>query len=61
MVYSLRHNFKDKLIEAGADPRIEYRIMGHAAGNLGDRVYGSEEAWLKAAGDVVRKAHKLMP
>lgn len=56
VVYSLRHNFKDKLIEAGADPRIEHRIMGHAAGNLGDRVYGSEEAWLKAAAEVVRKA-----
>ena len=42
VVYSLRHNFKDKLIEAEADARIEHRIMGHAAGNLGDRVYGSE-------------------
>lgn len=56
VVYSLRHNFKDKLIEAGADPRIEHRIMGHAAGNLGDRVYGSEDAWLKVAVEVVRKA-----
>ncbi|WP_375699786.1 tyrosine-type recombinase/integrase [Pseudophaeobacter sp. TrK17] len=56
VVYSLRHNFKDKLIEAGADPRIEHRIMGHSAGNLGDRVYGSEEAWLKAAAEVVRRA-----
>ncbi|QIE45325.1 tyrosine-type recombinase/integrase [Pseudohalocynthiibacter aestuariivivens] len=56
VVYSLRHNFKDKLIEAGADPRIEHRIMGHAAGNLGDRVYGSEDAWLKVAAEVVRDA-----
>ncbi|THH38086.1 hypothetical protein E4Z66_00470 [Aliishimia ponticola] len=56
VVYSLRHNFKDKLIEAGADPRIEHRIMGHAAGNLGDRVYGSEAAWLKVAAEVVRRA-----
>ncbi|WP_394197744.1 tyrosine-type recombinase/integrase [Litoreibacter albidus] len=56
VVYSLRHNFKDKLIEVKADPRIEYRIMGHAAGNLGDRVYGSEQAWLKVAAEVVRKA-----
>jgi site-specific recombinase XerD len=54
--YSLRHNFKDKLIKAGADPRIEHRIMGHSAGNLGDRVYGSEDAWLKVAAEVVRKA-----
>lgn len=56
VVYSLRHNFKDKLIEAGADPRIEHRIMGHAAGNLGDRVYGSEAAWLKVAAEAVRRA-----
>jgi integrase len=56
VVYSLRHNFKDKLIEAGADPRIEHRIMGHAAGNLGDRVCGSEEAWLKVAAEVMRRA-----
>lgn len=61
VVYSLRHNFKDKLIEAGADPRIEHRIMGHASGNLGDRVYGSEEAWLKVAAEVMKKAHALMP
>ncbi|WP_417240881.1 tyrosine-type recombinase/integrase [Celeribacter halophilus] len=56
VVYSLRHNFKAKLVEAGADSRIEHRIMGHAAENLGDRVYGSEEAWLKAAAEVVRRA-----
>lgn len=56
VVYSLRHNFKNKLIEAGADTRIEHRIMGHSAGNLGDRVYGSKEAWLKMAAEVVQRA-----
>jgi len=56
VAYSLRHNFKNRLMTAGADARIENRIMGHATGNLGDRVYGSQDAWLKVAADVVRRA-----
>ena len=56
VVYSLRHNLKAKLVAAGTDARIEHRIMGHAEGGVGDRVYGNEEAWLKVSAEAMRKA-----
>ncbi len=37
-VYSLRQNMKDLLVSAGVPQREENRILGHALGDLGDRV-----------------------
>lgn len=54
--YSLRHNMKDKLIASGADQRMENMLLEHSAGGVGDRTYGSEEARLKVAAGVMRKA-----
>jgi integrase len=49
VVYSLRHNMKDRLVTAGVDQREENRILGHSLGGVRDRVYGGGEARLKAA------------
>jgi integrase len=56
VVYSLRHNMKDRLVTAGVDYRDENRILGHSLGGVGDRVYGGEEARLKAAYVAMQKA-----
>lgn len=61
VVYSLRHNMKDYLVSAGVPERDEHRILGHSLGGVGNRVYGGDEAKLKAATDAMRKAHALMP
>lgn len=55
MVYSLRHNLKAKLVEAGTEARIEHGILGHAVAGVGDRVYGNEEAWLPVCAEAMRK------
>ncbi|GIT88212.1 tyrosine-type recombinase/integrase [Roseobacter sp. OBYS 0001] len=49
VVYSLRHNMKDWLIIAGVPERDEHRILGHSLGGVGNRVYGGDEAKLKAS------------
>ncbi len=56
VVYSLRHNMKDRLVAAGVDQRDENRILGHALGGLGDRVYGGSEVRLKAAYEAMQRA-----
>lgn len=56
VVYSLRHNMKDRLVTAGVDHRDENRILGHSLGGVGDRVYGGGEARLKAAFEAMQKA-----
>jgi len=56
VVYSLRHNIKDSLVAAGVSERDENRILGHALGGLGDRVYGGGEMRLKAAYEAMEKA-----
>jgi integrase len=56
VVYSLRHNMKDRLVTAGVDQRDENRILGHSLGGVGDRVYGGEDARLKAAYEAMKKA-----
>lgn len=56
VVYSLRHNMKDLLVAAGVPQRDENRILGHALGGLGDRVYGGEEARLKSAYEAMERA-----
>ncbi|EAQ45635.1 site-specific recombinase, phage integrase family protein [Roseobacter sp. MED193] len=56
VVYSLRHNMKDCLVAAGVDQRDENRILGHALGGLGDRVYGGSEVRLKAAYEAMERA-----
>lgn len=61
VVYSLRHNMKDYLVSAGVPERDEHRILGHSLGGVGNRVYGGEEAKLKAAAEAMKKAHALMP
>lgn len=55
VVYSLRHNMKDRLVAAGVDQRDENRILGHALGGLGDRVYVGSEARLKAAYEAMER------
>lgn len=59
VVYSLRHNMKDRLVTAGVDHRDENRILGHSLGGVGDRVYGGGEARLKAAFEAMQKALNL--
>ncbi len=61
VVYSLRHNMKDKLVLAGTSERVENRIMGHTVGGLGDRVYGGDDAKLKVAYEAMQKAVELAP
>jgi hypothetical protein len=47
---------KDRLVAAGVDQRDENRILGHALGGLGDRVYGGSEVRLKAAYEAMERA-----
>lgn len=61
VVYSLRHNMKDRLVTAGVDQRDENRILGHSLGGVGDRVYGGGEARLQAAYEAMQKAIALAP
>lgn len=61
VVYSLRHNMKDLLVEAQVPERDEHRILGHSLGGEGNRVYGGDEAKLKVAMEAMKKAHALMP
>ncbi|WP_343756569.1 tyrosine-type recombinase/integrase, partial [Rhodovulum strictum] len=61
VVYSLRHNMKDLLVMAGVSERDEHRILGHSLGSVGNRVYGGDEAKLKAATEAMRKAIALAP
>ena len=61
VVYSLRHNMKDYLVSAGVPERDEHRILGHSLGGVGDRVYGGDEAKLKAATEAMELAFALMP
>lgn len=61
VVYSLRHNMKDLLVSAGVPERDEHRILGHSQDGVGNRVYGGDEAKLKAATEAMKRAHALMP
>jgi integrase len=61
VVYSLRHNMKDYLVTAGVPERDEHRILGHSLGGVGNRVYGGDNAKLKAATDAMTKALALAP
>lgn len=61
VVYSLRHNMKDYLVSAGVPERDEHRILGHSLGGVGNRVYGGDEAKLKAATEAMKKAIALAP
>ena len=61
VVYSLRHNMKDWLIEAEISERDENRIMGHTMSGIGDRVYGGGDARLKVMYEAMKKAVALMP
>lgn len=61
VIYSLRHNMKDLLVSAGVPERDEHRILGHSLGGVGNRVYGEDEAKLKAATEAMTPAHSLMP
>jgi len=56
VVYSLRHNMKDWLMTAGVPERDEHRILGHSLGGVGNRVYGGDEAKLKASTAAMKKA-----
>ncbi len=56
VVYSLRHNMKDRLVAAGVDQRDENRILGHTMDGVGDANYGGGEARLKAAYEAMQKA-----
>ena len=61
VVYSLRHNMKDWLLEAKTSERDENRIMGHTMSGIGDRFYGGEDARLKVMYEAMEKAVALMP
>jgi len=61
VVYSLRHNMKDLLVTAGVPERDEHRILGHSLGGVGNRVYGGDEAKLKAATEAMQAAIALAP
>lgn len=61
VVYSLRHNMKDYLVTAGVPERDEHRILGHSLGGIGDRVYGGDDAKLKAATEAMHRASVIAP
>lgn len=61
VLHSLRHNMKDWLDLAKAPERVANRILGHSQGGVGDRVYGGDEAKLRAASEVMEKAINLAP
>ena len=61
VVYSLRHNMKDLLVMAGVPERDEHRILGHSLGGVGNRVYGGDEAKLRAMTEAMKKAIALAP
>lgn len=58
-VHSLRHGMKDKLRQAGVDKTTQDYILGHAAVDVGDRFYGSDEARLKVAREAMLKVFAL--
>ncbi|WP_146204887.1 tyrosine-type recombinase/integrase [Jannaschia seohaensis] len=59
--HSLRHNMKDWLSEARVDDTTANRILGHAQGSLGNRVYGGDEAKLRIARDALTAALRFAP
>ena len=56
VVHSLRHNMKDRLIEAEVPYFDQNLILGHALGGVGDRVYGGTPAKLRATTKAMKKA-----
>ncbi len=59
VTHSLRHNMKDRLIEAQASELEQNLILGHALGGVGNRVYGGDRAKLVATTRVMLKAFGL--
>lgn len=55
VVHSLRHNMKDALVVAEVNSLDQNLILGHALGNVGDRVYGGEVAKLRATTRALEK------
>lgn len=56
VVHSLRHNMKDRLIDAEVQYLDQNLILGHALGGVGDRVYGGAPAKLRATTRAMKKA-----
>lgn len=56
VIHSLRHNMKDKLIEAEVSSIDQNLILGHALTGVGDRTYGGETARLRAITKAMQKA-----
>jgi len=55
-VHSLRHGMKDKLRGAGVAKDVADLILGHAVRDIGDRVYGGDDAKLAVAADAMKRA-----
>lgn len=57
VIHSLRHNMKDRLIQAEISSIDQNLILGHALAGVGDRTYGGETARLRA---ITRAMQKTM-
>lgn len=56
VVHSLRHNMKDRLIEAETPELTQNLILGHSLGGVGNRTYGGDPAKLREMTRAMRRA-----
>lgn len=61
VVHSLRHNMKDRLTLAEVSSLDQNLILGHTVGGVGDKVYGSAAAKLRATMRAMERAFNLEP
>lgn len=54
-IHSLRHRFKDRCRDAGVPKNVQDQLLGHSSVDVGERVYGSQEAKLRLAAQWVEK------
>ena len=56
VIHSLRHNMKDRFILVEVVSLDQNLILGHTVGGVGDRVYGSAGAKLRAITKSMKRA-----
>ena len=60
VIHSLRHNMKDRMILAEVVSLDQNLILGHTVGGVGDTVYGSAGAKLRAITRVMKRAFGIV-
>ncbi|MGC8732230.1 MAG: hypothetical protein ACP5RC_08230, partial [Halothiobacillaceae bacterium] len=56
VVHSLRHNVKDRLMDAEVEEALQNLILGHHLGGVGNRYYLGDAARLRAASRAMERA-----